>query len=76
MSVSKTMARVQEAYVWPGMKKTVISQLEKCGKCLVHRSRPEHVPMGDMPVANYPGQIVGIDLIGFFYRLPMDQTMY
>ncbi len=63
-SLFKTMARVQETYVWPGMKKDVREWISKCGLCQVHTKRKEKVSMGEMPIAHAPGQYVGIDLIG------------
>ena len=70
MSVLKTLARIQEAYVWSGMRREVKEQLRKCGRCLVHTSRKVRVPMGEMPLASYPGQIIGVDLIGSFTPAP------
>ena len=60
----KTMQRVQEHYVWPGMRKEIEVWYKRCPSCLVHTSRPEHVEMGEMPVPTSPGQIIGADLIG------------
>ena len=60
----KTMISVQEGYVWPGMKAEIENFVRKCPSCRVHTQRPQHVPMGDMPIAKTPGQLVGIDLIG------------
>ena len=60
----KTMRRVQDNYVWPGMRKWIEVWYKKCGHCLVHSSLPDHPPMGEMPIAKSPGQIVGCDLIG------------
>ena len=70
MSVAKTMVRIQEAYVWPGMRAEVRRHIDKCGQCLVHTSRPVHVQMGEMPYAAYPGAIARIDLIGPFLPSP------
>ena len=63
-SLFKTMARVQESYVWPGMKREIREWIEKCGLCAVHTKRREKAPMGEMPIATSPGLYVGIDLIG------------
>ena len=63
-SLLKTMARVQESYVWSGMKSDVKQWLDKCGLCQVHTKRAEKVPMGEMPIARAPGIYIGIDLIG------------
>ena len=63
-SLFKTMSRVQESYVWTGMKRDIRNFIAKCGLCQVHTKRAEQVPMGEMPIANAPNQIVGMDLIG------------
>ena len=60
----KTLLKIQGGYVWTGMKKDIKKALEKCPQCLVHNSRPEQALMGEMPVAQSPGQIVSMDLIG------------
>ncbi len=63
-SLYKTMARVQESYVWPAMKREIREWIDKCGLCAVHTKRREKVPLGEMPIATAPGLYVGIDLIG------------
>ena len=64
----KTMIVVQEGYVWPGMKSEIDLYISKCPTCRVHIQRPEKPEMGEMPVAQSPGQIVGLDLIGPLIR--------
>ena len=66
MATEKTLDRLREAYVWPSMKKTIRERLTLCPVCQVHQRRSDHVPMGEMPLAQYPMQIVGADLIGPF----------
>ena len=66
MAVGKTLDRLREAYVWLGMRKSMRTRLQLCPICQVHRRRPDHVPIGDMPLATYPMQMVGADLIGPF----------
>jgi len=70
MGALKTLRKVQEAYVWPGMKADIVGQLRKCSLCVVHRRRQIHLPMGEMPIATAPGQIIGADLIGPFVTSP------
>jgi hypothetical protein len=62
--VRKTLARIQEQYVWPGMRKQVEIYVGRCGLCLVNLRREDKPPMGEMPIAKGPGQIVGLDLMG------------
>ena len=66
MATEKTLDRLREAYVWPSMRKTIRERLRLCPVCQVHQRRSDHVPMGEMPLAQYPMQIVGADLIGPF----------
>jgi transposase InsO family protein len=60
----KTLARVRESYVWPGMRRDIKSFLAKCAICRVNHDRRQHVPMGDMPLPVSPMQVIGMDLIG------------
>ena len=60
----QTLARVQESYVWPGMRKDLKATLSKCAVCRVNHDRRQHVPMGDMPQPVSPMQVIGMDLIG------------
>ena len=70
----KTMVMVQEGYVWPGMRKEIERYVKKCPICKVHIAQPEKVQMGDMPLAQTPGQIVGLDLIGPLMASHMGST--
>ena len=62
--VVKTMYRVQDHYVWPGMRRDIRNYYMQCGHCRVHEARPDRPTMGEMPVANVPGQVWSMDLIG------------
>ena len=62
----KTLDRIQEAYKWPGMRKEVYQILSKCARCAVNRTRKDRPPPTAMPIANYPCQIVGMDMCGPF----------
>ena len=48
------------------MRREIDELLKMCPVCRVHQRRTDHVPMGEMPLAAYPMQIVGADLIGPF----------
>lgn len=63
MATGKTLSRLTDGYIWPGMKKDVQLALQKCPVCQVHSEKREHVPMGEMPIASYPMQVIGMDLI-------------
>jgi hypothetical protein len=60
----KTLTRIQEHYVWPGMRRHVQLVLDRCAQCQLQNARPERPPMGEMPIAKCPGEIVGLDLQG------------
>ena len=60
----KTQARVQEHYVWSGMRKDIKHKLSTCGLCQVHVKLPERVAMGNMPLALCCGSIISCDLVG------------
>jgi transposase InsO family protein len=64
MGLLKTLERIREAFVWPGMRLDIKNRLRLCGICKVVKSRPEHPPMGEMPIATYPFQMIAMDLIG------------
>ena len=66
LATHKTLARLREAYVWPHMRESVRTRLNKCATCAVHRKRQDHVAMGDMPLPASPMQVVAVDLIGPF----------
>ena len=72
----KTLQRVQDHYVWPGMRKDVQRYLDLCGLCRVHHDRPEYAPMGEMPIAQCPGEIVGIDLMGPLFESSLHSNKY
>ncbi len=67
---------VQEHCVWPGMRKDIQKFIDKCGLCQVNNARPVRPPMGEMPIAKFPGQIVGVDLMGPLMESSLHQTRY
>ena len=76
--LAKLLHGIQEHYVWPGMRKKVQKALDTCGICWVNNAKQEHVHMGEMPIATYPGQIVGIDLIsmGLLFESSLHAATY
>ena len=64
LSINKTIKRTQDLYVWPGMKKDVRDFVADCATCRVHQNRTPKTTFGEMPIANYPFEIIGMDLIG------------
>ena len=66
MSVHKTLECVRGSYVWPRMHASVKRFVSSCPLCTVHLRRRERTEMGTMPIATYPMQIIGVDLMGPF----------
>jgi transposase InsO family protein len=60
----KTLARIQEHYVWPSMRHQVQTVLDRCAPCRLTNARQDQTEMGEMPIAKCPGDIVGLDLQG------------
>lgn len=65
-ALAKTLARVQENYVWPGMRRHVREYLQACVHCnTVTPPNPAH-PRGIIPTPRTPFHTWGIDLVGPF----------
>ena len=62
----KTLERLQEAYKWPRQRDEVREITYQCARCAVHRTQQERPPPTDMPIAQHPAQIVGMDMCGPF----------
>ena len=62
--VRKTLDRLQEAYKWQNQRQDVFNVITKCPKCAVNYGRRERPAPGVMPIAQYPGQVVGMDMSG------------
>ena len=62
--VTKTILHLLRYYKWPGMWKGVRDQIQQCARCVLYQQGREFPPPSDMPVAQYPGQIVAFDLCG------------
>jgi hypothetical protein len=65
---AKTLARVQENYVWPGMRKAIRTYLAHCTKCNVLTPPNPRILRGSIPVPPAPWHTWGIDLVGPFPR--------
>ena len=64
MSVVKTMRKLQEAFAWHSMKSDIAGYIAQCPTCLAHSQKPVRAPMGEMPIATTPIQMIAADLIG------------
>ena len=64
----KTMLRVQEAYVWPGMRKHIKEYVSKCTTCNA-LTPPHQSPIrGKLGTPPYPFHTWHVDLVGAFPR--------
>jgi hypothetical protein len=70
MGLTKTMRKLQEAFVWPAMKRHIQEYLAKCPSCIVTSKRSTKAPMGEMPIARFPSELVACDLIGPLIKSP------
>ena len=64
MGVIKTLHRIQEAYKWPKMHKEVASFITRCPACVVNTDHRDKVRPDPMPIAEYPGQVIAMDICG------------
>ena len=71
MAMIKTMRKLQDAFVWRGMKRDILDYIAKCPTCIAHSKHKVHAPMGEMPIATAPMQMVAMDLVG---PLPMSPS--
>ena len=62
----KTLARIQESYLWPGMRTSVRTYLEHCVHCKTLAPNRQENQRGRMPVPPQPFHTWGIDLVGPF----------
>jgi hypothetical protein len=61
--------KLQEALIWPAMKRHIQEFHKKCPACIVMTKRPSNAPMGGMPIAHFP-EFVVCDLIGPLIKSP------
>ena len=66
MAASRTMKRILEQFVWPGMRKDIRKIIKTCATCEAYHHRPVHVEMQEIDIPPTPMQVVGVDLIGPF----------
>lgn len=65
---SKTLARIQENYVWPGMRRHTKEYLAACVHCNTVTPQSVPNPRGKIPTPPAPFHTWGIDLVGPFKR--------
>jgi hypothetical protein len=65
MGVTKTLARIQQVYYWPGMSRDVAGYIARCAKCQQHKHSNQK-PAGllkPLPVVG-KGDMITLDLVG------------
>lgn len=67
-ALAKTLGRIQESYVWPGMRRHVREYLTTCARCRTLTPPRQKNPRGQMPVPPTSFHTWGIDLVGPFDR--------
>ena len=65
---AKTLLRIQEHYVWPGMRKHVRKYLSTCTRCRTLTPPNQREQLGRMATPLAPFHTWGIDLVGPFPR--------
>ena len=60
--------RIQEYYIWPGMRKHVKEYLATCPQCTLVQPKPNTGVKGKIPTPPRPFHTWGIDLVGPFPR--------
>ena len=64
MGIDKTYSKIRFRYFWYNMYRDVVEHIQKCEPCVMRKSHKKATPMQDMPIPNYPFEIVGIDTCG------------
>ena len=62
----KTMKRIQEDFVWKGMRRDVRTHIDGCALCKAFHSSSARAPPRDVDVPLTPMQMIGMDFIGPF----------
>lgn len=68
----KTLARVQDNYYWPRMRKDILKYVKSCKICNAQKlaNNPRMGLMGAEKSVQFPWQIIAVDLMGPFPRSP------
>ena len=75
MGIDKTYSKIRFSYFWYNMYRDVVEHIQKCEPCVMRKSHKKATPMQDMPIPNYPFEIVGIDTCGP-YSLTSGENRY
>ena len=64
LGIDKTYDKIRTRYYWANMYHDVVHHIDKCDACRSKKLTKQRAPLGDMPVAKYPFEILGIDTCG------------
>lgn len=64
VGIDKTYDKLRTRYFWKNMYKDTVRYIGKCIKCRPRKLTKQKVPVQEMPTAEYPFQIIGIDTCG------------
>ena len=67
----KTMKRLQEDFVWEGMRRGVRHFVSACGICQAYHTRRPRTTMQEVEIPPTPMQHVGVDFVGPFVEDPV-----
>lgn len=72
----KTLARVQDLYYWPHMRRDILKYVKRCKVCNSQKASnlPRIGHMGEEKAVQYPWQIISVDLMGPFPRSKKGNT--
>ena len=66
LGLDKTYDKLRSRYYWNNMYRDVVNYLDHCPVCKARKLKKARMPMQDMPVPEFPFEIVGIDTCGPF----------
>ncbi len=70
VGIEKSYEKARPRYYWKNMYKDLVQFIERCTKCQTRKLRPIRAPLQEMPIPQYPFQIIGIDLCGPYPETP------
>ncbi len=76
MGIDKTYDRARSRYFWDNMYKDVVTYVQNCDFCRARNLKKRKAPMQDMPIPQYPFQIIGIDICGGSYPVTATGDRY
>lgn len=64
MANDRTYERIRKRYYWQGMYTDTLRYIQACEPCIRRKLRKKRTMMQDMPMPEYPFEMVGIDTVG------------